>query len=197
MRRAVVLIMCSYVGSIAGQESATLGESYFPLAIGGTWTYRVSLQDERFVVRAVRKEMVGDQTCVVLEGSLKDQVVASEHVAFTRNGLCRFRADRDDITPPLSVFRPPSPRKGWRSDFQLGGRSATANFFVSQGETTVPFGKVKTVAVYAEINEGGSRVVGTSAWYADGIGMVKQEVGEGKRQPLTLELEKFVKGDEK
>lgn len=171
------------------------GENLFPLTIGNVWTYKVSGQDDRFVVRAVRQEMVGEQTCVLLEASLKDRVVATEHLAFTKAGLCRFRVDKDDVDPPVCVLRTPLPAKGrWgtgNKQFHVGQRSGVATFSGKLEEITVGTKKYKTTVVHAEFTEFGRTTSTSDTWYAEGVGMVKQEIREGKRAPLVLELEKF------
>jgi hypothetical protein len=171
------------------------GENLFPLTIGNVWTYKVSGQDDRFVVRAVRREMVGEQTCVLLEASLKDRVVATEHIAFTKTGLFRYRVDKDDVDPPVCVLRTPLPaNRRWgnaKKDFHVGSRSGFASFTAKLEEITVGTKKYKTTAVRAEFTEFGRTASSSDTWYAEGVGMVKQEIREGKRTPLLLELEKF------
>lgn len=172
------------------------GEDLFPLAVGTAWTYRVSGQDERFVVRAVREEMVGEKMCVLLEASLRDRVVATEHLAFTKVGLCRFRADKEDIEPHVCILKPGAARgTTWRPKYQLAGRPAAATFRMQgQEEVSVPAGKYKAVVVQASMGEGTAWWVQTRSWYAPGVGLVKQTVEEGKRL-TTLELEKVEKPD--
>src|SRR5438105_11128762 len=107
--RCFVFLAAIVIASPVFADDPPPGEKLFPLTIGNVWTYRVSGQDDRFVVRAVRQEMVGDQTCVLLEASIKDRVVGTEHVAFLKNGLHRFREDKEDISPSLCVLRTPLP----------------------------------------------------------------------------------------
>src|SRR5688572_22660780 len=101
--RLPALLLAALPASLDAADPPRVGEDIFPLAIGNTWTYRVPFQEDKFVVRVVRQEMVGDQTCYMLEGRLKDRVTGSEHVAFTKDGLTRFRADDVDIIPPVTI----------------------------------------------------------------------------------------------
>jgi hypothetical protein len=197
MRRLALLPALLLAAPVFADDPPLPGENLFPLTVGNIWTYKVSGQDERFTVKAVRQEMIGSQTCVLLEASLKDRVVATEHLAFTKNGLCRFREDKEDVDPPLAVLKFPAPRKGWKIDYHLGSRSATATFWTGTSEVTVPAGKYKTSIVHASVSEGGNPGPSTSVFYADGVGIVKQEIREGKRPQLVLELEKFVKAGSK
>jgi hypothetical protein len=177
------------------------GEDLFPLAVGNTWTYRVypgpgpQVQEDRFVVRVVRTEMVGDQPCFLLEGRLRDRVTASEHVAFTKDGLTRFRADGVDITPPVTVLKPPAgSRLTWDPGFQLGDRKSTAAFRQTSPKITYQGRQLQTTLVVGEMSgENGTRVK-SSVWYAPALGMVRQQIEEGKRSTV-LDLEKFDKGE--
>lgn len=196
MRLPALVAAAALAGPALAQDPPA-GEDLFPLAVGTAWTYRVSGQEERFVVRAVREEMVGEKVCVLLEATLRDRVVATEHVAFTKAGLCRFRADKDDIEPQVCVLKPGArPGTTWRPKYQLGGRAGVANFRM-QGpeEVSVPAGKFKAVVVQANMGDGISWYLQTKSWYAPGVGLVKQTVEEGKRPPTTLELEKVEKPD--
>jgi len=192
MRNLAFLLPFLFTVPAFCQEAAPSTDDFFPLTAGTTWTYRVSGQEDRFVVKAVRQEMVGTQTCMLMEARLRDKVVATEHLAFTKSGLFRFRADKEDIEPPVCVLKLPATRNlRWSTDYKLGSRSAKSSFSVSLGETQVPVGKFKTTTVLADVNEGPGRGPRTWISYAEGVGMVKQTIEEGKRPPLTLELEKF------
>jgi len=177
------------------------GEDLFPLAVNNRWTYHVQpfagqpFQEDRFVIRVVRKEMIGDQTCFFLEGRLKDRIAATEHVAFTKDGLTRFRADNYDIVPPVTVLKPAAASKApWAIDYQLGDRKATGTFSQEPATITVQGKRTRTTMVSAEMGGTNGGRVETRVWYAPGIGMVRQQINEGKRTTV-LELEKFEKGE--
>ncbi|HKB04776.1 MAG TPA: hypothetical protein VKD90_21305 [Gemmataceae bacterium] len=176
-------------------------ENLLPLAPGNTWTYRVFGQEDKFVVKVVRREMVGEHTAFVMEAKLRDRVVATEHVALTKDGFCRVRAEKEDINPPVYFLKLPVPDRGtrWEQAYKLNGRDAQARFSVDTAETTVPFGKFKTVVVRGEIGTEGRWRQITTVWYAPDVGIVKQTISEGKgpgpNPGLTLELEKFDKGE--
>ena len=198
MRLLPVLFALAFSGTLFAQERSAV-EKLCPLQVGNTWTYRVSNQDEKFVIKAVREELVSEQNCLVLEAMTKDRVVATEHVAITREGLMRFRADKEDVDPPLCVLRWPLPRKGgWNAEYHLGPRLASANFWTTPpAEVTVPAGKFKATVVHTAVKEGMQNLGSASAWYAEGVGLVKQTISQGPGRTLTLELEKFEKGGEK
>jgi hypothetical protein len=192
MRFAALLLAACLVQPAVGQDPSA-PESLFPLAVGNAWTYKVSGQDDRFIVRVVDQELVGAQTCFKLEAWLKDKVVATEHVAFTKAGLCRFRAEHEDIEPPVCILRVPVPKRAWTERYTLGTRSAAGYFqaTATPADVTVPAGKFKAVRVEAWTGENRGPVPPRSTvWYAPGVGPVRQWVSEGKSR-LELELEKF------
>jgi hypothetical protein len=203
MRLPIVLLAAAVPASVFAADPPPPADDLFPLAIHHRWTYRVQpfaapgqpFQDDRFVIEVVRKEMIGDQSCFLLEGRLRDRVTATEHVAFTRDGLTRFRADNYDITPPVTVLRPTTPPKApWTIEYQLGDRKATGTFSQEPASITVQGKRTRTTMVHAEMGgENGGRVE-TRIWYAAGVGMVRQQITEGKRTTV-LELEKFEKGE--
>ena len=199
MRLAALLVVTLPLAAWAADPQPTL-EELFPLAVGNQWTYRVNGQDVRFVVRVARQEMVGDQTCFVLEGRLRDRAVATEHLAFTRNGLTRFRADKEDVLPPVTVLKAPGAAPWGVQKYQLGERTGSANFRVAngRGEMVVPAGRYRGVIVTAEVtSETGGRT--TTLWYAPAVGLVRQTLadskGPGRIPYFTMELEKFEKGE--
>jgi hypothetical protein len=206
MRLPALLLAAALPVPLFAADPPAGGEELFPLAVGNTWTYRVQpfvgpgqpFQDDRFVVRVVRKEMVGEQTCFVLEGKLKDRPAATEHVAFTKDGLTRFRADGVDITPPVTVLKfSATPKVTWTTEYQLGERKATATFTQEPVSITYQGKRTRTTIVQGSVGGENGRPKST-VWYAAGVGMVRQTVEEGGKRPgptMLLDLEKFDKGE--
>jgi hypothetical protein len=192
MRLPALLLAAALPPSLLAADPPRAGEDLFPLAVGNTWTYRVPFQEDKFVVRVARQEMVGDQMCFVLEGRLKDRVTATEHVAFTKDGLTRFRADNVDIVPPVTVLRAGATKLRWSTEYQMGERKATAAFTQESG-VQAPASRYRATLVTGEMNGESNSRVKTWLWYAAGVGMVRQQIGESKGA-LVLELEKFEKG---
>ena len=195
MRLPALLLAAVLPSSLVAADPPRVGEDLLPLAVGNTWTYRVPFQEDKFVVRVIRQEMVGDQTCFVLEGRLKDRVTATEHVAFTKDGLTRFRADNVDIVPPVTVLKFGAAKGRWATEYQLGERKATATFSQEAGAAVlVPAGRYRTTTqVTGEMNGENNSRTRTSLWYAAGVGLIRQQIGEGKGM-VVLELERFEKG---
>ena len=194
--RLAALLVAAFPAALPADDPPPI-EDLFPLAVGNQWTYRVANQEERFQVKVARQEMVGQQTCFVLEGHLRGRLVATEHLAFTKEGLTRFKADKEEVVPPVTFLKAPGAGQ-WPAQYQLGERSGSAVFRgVSNGagELTVPAGKFKVVNVTADVTtETGMRTTRLS--YAHGVGLVRQTITDPKRLPvMTMELEKFEKAD--
>jgi hypothetical protein len=187
------------IASLIPATDNPAGENLLPLVVGNSWTYKVSGQDDRFVVKVARREMVGEHTAFVLEARLRERVVSSEHVALTRDGFCRVRVEKEDVAPPVCFLKlpPPAGRGPWSQDYKLGGRDAKARFSIDTAEVTVPAGKFKARSVVGEMFMDGRWRPRTHVWYAPDVGVVKQEVFEGKAPgpTLTLELERFDRGE--
>jgi hypothetical protein len=188
MRFLSLLLLITFAPILRADDT-----DFLPLRMGNTWTYRVQNQDERFVVKVVTGERIGDQYAYRLEGFLRDRSVASEVLGHTSEGLIRFRVEREDILPPLPLLPHPIDRqKGaqWEASFKLGARSGVAKFTSTHETITVPAGKYDAIAVQAELSEGSGSPIKSTLWFAPQVGIIKQEIVDGKRTTV-LELEKF------
>ena len=139
------------------------------------------------LVRAARQEMVGSQTCILLEARLRDRVVATEHVAFTKDGLCRFKVEQAEVVPPVCVLRVPPPPRGWTVKYTLNQRPGTFTFTTRSEDVVFLARRYKATVVEAR----GPTPTRTTVWYAPGVGPVRQRIDEGKGRFLELDLEKF------
>ncbi|WP_157369176.1 TapB family protein [Zavarzinella formosa] len=193
--RAICVCLLMFAG-FAQAEEKTPEDDLYPLEIGNTWTYKVSGQEDRFIIRVAAMEKVGDYDCYRLEAMLRDKPVGTEHLLVAKNGIFRARTDKDDVTPPVCILQFPT-KKGttWKGEYKLGGKAANASFVGDTETVTVPAGKFATVSVQADLAEMGGKVR-TTLWFAPNVGVVKQTLEEGKRT-LTLELEKFQKAEKK
>jgi hypothetical protein len=175
-------------GRAAGQDVKP--EEYYPLKVGNSWTFSIGGSEDKFVIKAAREEKVGEQTCIVLEGVVKGNVVATEHVAPLKDGIYRFKFNGNVVEPPLCFCKLPV-KKGekWKADFKVGGTAASVTFEATEEEVKVPAGKYPTVAVHGTVTEN-KNTVRTTYWFSAKVGMVKQEIDFGT-QKVLLELEKF------
>src|SRR3954468_14617886 len=109
-RAAFSLLLLVGVASLAAQDETVpppADGSYFSLAVGNRWVYRIAGQDDRLYVTAAGVEKIGETFCVRLEGRLQTRTVATEHLSVGRDGVLRHRVDGNDLEPPLPVCRFP------------------------------------------------------------------------------------------
>jgi hypothetical protein len=165
-------------------------EEFYPLKVGNVWTYSVTGADDKFTIKAAREEKVGNQPCIVLEATVKGNVVATEHVARLKDGLYRFKFNGATVEPPLCFCKLPAKEgQKWKHDFKVGTDNATVEFASAIEEVKVPAGKHEAVVVRGAVKEGANEVT-LRSYYAPKVGMVKQEIDLGKMQ-VVLKLEKF------
>jgi hypothetical protein len=190
--RIVLALMLPLAAPLAeaGGQVPVATDNYFPLAVDHVWTYRIAGTDEKFVVRVGGVEKIREVDCFRLDASVKGQIVATEHLRTTAEGVFRYRMDREDVVPPLCVCRyPVKPGDAWTTDYKLGTRGAKADFKSDFEAITVPAGKYKAAVVKLEMTEADSKLRATH-WYAPNAGLVKLQFEQGK-QVIVMELEKF------
>ena len=186
-------VMLALILPAAAQDDKPL----YPLKVGTKWSYKVKDQEEKFVVTATKEEMVGDQNCVKLEARLKDQIVASEHVAILKDGIYRFKFDDKAIEPPVCFCKLPATKgQKWEVKFKVAGKDGVAKFESGEEEISVPAGKFQTVVIKGEVVED-SVPIKMTLWFAPGSGIVRQVIDGGGQQPIVLELESIERPGEK
>ena len=188
---------------------------YYPLQVGTTWHYRCG--DGKFSVRVVKHEKVGDTLCALLESTRDGKVVGSEHLAVAADGVYRHdltnyilpkrnaqvggktvpveQTVKETPKPPLLVLKlPPKKGDGWKIDSKGDGKAFQGGFKVDEQEVTVPAGTYKrTFRVISQDLEVNSLKPIITTYYAEGVGMVKQEIEVGDAK-AAIELEKFEAG---
>jgi len=192
MRRYLMLFLVLTLAlPAAGQEKKSAESAYFPVKIGTVWTYRAG--GRTITVRAVKREAVGQITCVRIE-TTGDGGVHVEHIASGADGVYRCQADGKPLEPPLCVL--PSPAKigqTWKVASQVSGLEVTGSFSLGEAEIVVPAGKYKTLTATSTDFAIAHRKVPTTSWFAQGIGLVKQRI-EIDGQETILELVGFEPG---
>lgn len=158
---------------------------YMPLDVGNSWTYRAGSQ--KVVVRVVKREPVGDVECAVVE-AVNGDAKSTEHITSLKKGIYRYMANGKKVTPPLLVLKlPVKKEESWEVDSKKNDTVLKGKFTVGEEEITVPKGKFKTITVSCDDLQFGSRYISLKYWFAENVGMVKQEIQiDGVR--VTLEL---------
>ena len=185
-----ILLECSLTAFADGAADTDSFEDFFPLQVNNRWTYRIQGQEERLYIFTTQIEKIGAVNCVRLEGRLRGQTVANEHLAIRKEGVFRYRLDGVDIEPPLPICKPIGrSSKAWKLDYKVGEKKASIAYELDWDDIAVPLGKYKALRIQSEVPDGNSKLKNT-CWYASKVGMVKQVIDDGDNK-IVLELEKF------
>lgn len=179
-------------GAGLGQEPSK-DKSYYPLQVGNQWTYKSS-SGHQVVVRVTKEEKIGDVPCARLETSVEGKAQSSEHLAAKPDGVYRYAGNGVKFDPPILILKLPA-KKGetWKVDSKYGSVTIRGGYATTAERVTVPAGAYEAVAVRGEGFQIGDTPAETTAWYAPGVGLVKQVADFGGKK-TTLELEKFEAG---
>lgn len=174
--------------TLPGGAQSTKGKqklaNYYPLKPGTKWTYQVdngaggSLEISNQVSK---NETIDGKSLAVLETVVNGNVVASEHLNSTPEGVFRCRYNGIEVSPPLCILKYPVVENGtWTMDTSIGAqklkvKSVTGKF----EEVTTPAGKYKAAPVVTETEVSGTKIK-AKLWFVPDVGIVKQntEIGD-------------------
>ena len=97
--------------------------NYFPMQVGNRWTYRVSVGgNTATAVSSIAKiETIDKIPLARLEAQVNGQVVASEHLQQTKDGVFRHRNNGQDISPPFCLLKyPVTSGAKWKGEIKVG-----------------------------------------------------------------------------
>jgi hypothetical protein len=179
--------------AVRGQEKS--GQSgYFPTAVGTSWEYRAG--ENQFTHKVTKHERVGGVTCARIEHVKDGKVLAYEDVGVTNEGVSRFAFDGKEAKPPITFLKPGA-KKGqtWKVESKVGDQTVKGTFKQGEAEVVkVPAGTYKKVLTVTseglEVNGIKTKLV---YYFAEDVGLVKLEWGEGKSR-VVIELEKYTAG---
>ncbi len=183
---------------------------YYPLKYGTAWTYKDKTSNQSFVVKVAAYEDLKvkqddkDVTirCAVLETTVagRKEVVGSELVGISDDGVYRYRVGTDLVEPPAKILMIPC-KKGdtWKLDTKIQEKSVKLEYVVEEEEISIPGEapdkpkKVTALKLKAKNFKVDDEDVQATLWFAKGIGMVKMEM-QTSGVSFVLELEKFEPG---
>jgi hypothetical protein len=186
-------------GSIGSAQEKTIETpSYYPLAVGNTWHYKLR-DGSKFVMKVVAHEKVSNVMCakvelVIGEAAAKKEPV-SEHLAATPTGVYRYSFSSATPDKPLLVLKLPlKSGETWTVDSRALGDTLKGTYKVGkEEEVTVPAGKYKAFPVITDDLEAAGLKVYEKRYYAAKVGMIYQEIKIGEQKTI-IELEKFEPG---
>jgi len=168
--------------------------NYYPLQVGNEWKYRVEVggSSAQAVSRITKMESFeGKDPLARLEAKVNENIVATEHLSVTDQGIFRYRNNGQEITPPIKLLKYPA-RSGdkWEGDISVGKEKGKYFCETKEDSVEVAAGKfAKAMKVTVTLESKMQKVI-TSYWFVKDIGFVKQTVEAGDLY-INMELEKF------
>jgi hypothetical protein len=177
-------------GRAAAPPVAVADAEYYPLQLGTTWVYRGG--DAPRKIRVARHRLVAGTPCALVETLRGQEVVGTEDVYATAEGIYALTSNGRKLSRPLLILKlPPMPGTTWDEQFKLGKHTEQATYLVGKEEDVeVPLGRYRAITLHGEIQENGVRRMAFVYWFARDVGMVKQVV-KLPEQTLTYELERL------
>ncbi|HYF00058.1 MAG TPA: hypothetical protein VEJ18_14155 [Planctomycetota bacterium] len=162
----------------------------FPLKPGAAWEYRLST-GQPMAIRVVGASEAGGRACMIVETAVGEQKTR-EHLAVTDQGLTAFKVENPfgSLEYPTPILRAKLPFKegdAWTVSLQEGLQLNRYEYRTGARESVrVPAGAYEAWKVVATLKTPQGEASMT-AWYAPGVGLVKQVYAFGDRQ-MTAEL---------
>jgi len=169
-----------------------VGESpYQPTAVGTTWTYKAA--DKKVVVKVVKHEKHGNTPCIKLDTLVDGNVVATEQVAVSKEGITRLSYNGEAPSKPILFLKlPPKADESWVVESKIANDLIKGKFTAGVAKIKVPAGEFDTVTSKGEFDVNG-QPASFMYWISPGKGIVKLHMNAGGNT-VELELEKFEEG---
>jgi hypothetical protein len=161
---------------------------------GTKWDYRLSW-DERetvFTCEAKEVETKDKKTFGRVDALLSSSQRLGEDLYTDDTGVYRTGFLGAKLNQPLAVIKYPfKARDVWKDKINVGEIQGTVVITVKDvaAAVQVPAGKFTALAVESVVEMNGEKVV-ASIWYANGVGIVKQETTSSSKT-VIMELTKF------
>jgi hypothetical protein len=202
MRRtlfAAVLVVWAAAGVTAQDKKDVKAQNLYPLAKGTKWEYEVNANGQKIeasqevtdVAEAKEKGKAGVATLSTVVGPQK----LTEEMSADDKGVYRHSMQGQKLATPVTAIKYPV-KEGdkWDAKIALGGQEADATFEMKKAEKVkVAAGEYTAQPVEMTIQTMGQTIKATN-WYADGVGIVKQEMALPGGINVTMELKKFTAG---
>jgi hypothetical protein len=197
MRRAasaVLLAVLSTVGAFAQEKKGDKPPTdLFPLAKGTKWEYVLKGYEEvEWVVEVtdVTEPKKGERAVATFTSKVGKQVLTAKHSADEKGVYEHTRGGWELDTPLFLLKHPVQTRAKWTETYKYRGDDATSDYEVKAAEELkLPAGKYTAYPVVQTIKTRLGKSTVTN-WYADGVGMVKQEI-RAFGKPDVVELKSF------
>ena len=181
---------------VRADDKAEAKLDLFPLAKGMKWEYEVNVNGltKEIVqeVTAVTAGKKGERAVATLTTKIESQTI-TEDMSTDDKAIYRHAFNGVALETPLIIVKYPFKAESkWKESIKIANDEADAKFVTFKSEEIkVAAGKYTAYPVLMEMETKGQKI-SSKNWYADGVGMVKQEVDFGGMM-ITMELKKFTK----
>lgn len=196
---ALLLVAVAFTGTAAPLPKDAAVQNFFPLTKGSVWEYKTGVFDDstEFTITVSEVEKKDGKFHARLTYQFGEEKT-DEWVASDAQGVYRPGADGKWDKPTVVLKYPLKKGATWDSKLPTGdGGGPDAKAVVKEtAEVEVPAGKFTATSVEFSGKENPNGPTTTlTAWYAPGVGVVKQVSFQGKgKDPSTIELKKFTPG---
>jgi hypothetical protein len=189
----IVLATAPFSGAQAPQGKQKV-PNYYPLSPGNKWTYQVDAGNGKKVEvsnQIAKTEAIDGKPMARLETLVNGNVVATEHLMSSTEGVFRCRYNGVEVSPPVCILKfPVKEQATWETDTKIGGQEVKIKSTSGKFEdVTTAAGKYKTAPVLTETDVNGTTIK-AKLWFALDVGIVKQDTEIGANK-VNLELVKF------
>ncbi len=204
---AMFFFLASVMNGLNAQQDKQEGKdkkepSYYPLQVGNQWTFKVSVGDNAATAlsRIAKVENIDGVEMARLEAVVNGNIVATEHLRETEQGVFRYRNNGAEISPPIKLLqypvtiKPKEPMK-WTGKITVGADKGSYTCEATEDTVEVPHGKHKAIKVTIKLEQGKNPPVNTTYWFVKDLGFVKQTV-DAAGLSILMELEKLERGKE-
>lgn len=190
MHTFLLITALAWAPAQPGKEVKT--PNYYPLQVGNEWRFKVAVGDKSAtaISRIVKIDTINGLALARLEATVNDQIIATEHLRQTPEGIFRHRNQGQEITPPICLLKfPAKPGAKWSADITVGKDTGKYHCETKEETVKVPAGEFKTLRVTIRLESQG-KAVNTSYWFVPEVGFVRQTV-EAEQLSIVMELEKY------
>lgn len=192
MRLVVALLSTGFTAALFAAEQPS--PNYYPLAKGTKWEYRISDEESEMAVQCeiTDVETKNGKTHGRMEAKFPNAVTMGEELYADSLGIYRTAFCGVKLSQPVAIVKYPAKSgDSWKEAIKLGGMEGTVTITIKDAAATieVPAGKFVTLAVHSVVEVQGHKSV-ARIWYANGVGIVKQESICGEKT-MRMELMKF------
>ena len=189
------IVLLVFLTSAPAADEKLKETPFYPLKVGTKWQYKVGAGS--LTIKVTKHEQVGEVTCAVLEKSKDDQVLGSDHIGVTADGVYHYMIAGQKLDMPFRILKLP-PKKGdnWKVEVKDRGKSVSGSFTLGEAEVVVPAGKYKAITAVSDgfqlpEADGKTVKIDFKFWFVEKIGLVKHTIQIGDQKEVVIELEKF------